>query len=242
MDNNVKIPNHVGLIIDGNGRWALEKGLSRSDGHKEGFENLKRLSVYILKRGIKYLSIYAFSTENFKRSEKEVNYLMNLFITFCEKDMKLYQKENIKVVFSGDKTRLSKNVVKQLEKMESATKNNTDGTLNVCLSYGGRQEIVDATKKIIESINENKIKIDEINDDTFNKYLYQDLPPMDFLIRTSGEQRLSNFMLFQAAYAEFYFPETYFPAFDSNAFEEALIEYTKRDRRFGGINYEKKTN
>lgn len=242
MNNNIKIPNHVAIILDGNGRWATAQGMSRSEGHKHGFNNLKKLSEYILSKGTKVLSVYAFSTENFKRSEEEVNYLMNLFITKFKSESKFFQKKNIKVIFSGRKEPLRDDVWEAMQKITEMTKDNTGGIFHICLNYGGHAELVDATKKIVSDIQNNEINIEDLNEETFSKYLYQDLPPIDFLIRTSGEMRVSNFMLWQLSYAEFYFPTTHFPAFDEKEYDKALIEYTKRDRRFGGINYENKSN
>lgn len=236
---NIKIPSHMAIILDGNGRWAKEKGMSRSKGHAAGFENLKKIVPYIFNKGINFLSVYAFSTENFKRSEQEVSFLMNLFIDKFENEKDFYMKENIKVIFSGKMAPpLPKKVQEVVIKLEELTKNNNGGTLNVCLNYGGHSEIIDAIKKIVS----NNIDLKEINEETFAKYLYKELPPIDFLIRTSGEYRISNFMLWQAAYAEFYFPTTYFPDFDEKEVDLALEVYTKRDRRFGGINDETKNN
>jgi undecaprenyl diphosphate synthase len=196
------IPKHVAIIIDGNGRWAKEKGKSRLEGHDAGNENIKKISKYALEKGVKYLSIYAFSTENFKRNKDEVNHLMDLFILTFHKEKDFFIKNNIKVVFSGRDEPLPKRVIKARDKLTELTKGNTGGTLNMCLNYGGRAEIVDATKKIIES----GLKPEEVTEEVFSKYLYQDLPDIDLMIRTSGELRLSNFLLWQNSYAEFYFP------------------------------------
>ena len=236
------VPNHIGIIVDGNGRWAKEKGMTRSMGHKQGALMLDRIAKYANKIGVKVLSLYVFSTENFKRSEDEVNYLMELFVNKFEKEFEEYNKLNIKVVFSGRREPLNKKVLKAMDEITNKTKNNTNGIVNFCLNYGGRAEIIDAVKKINEDINNNKLNINDLNEENFNNYLYNDLPPIDLMIRTSGEMRLSNFMLYQNAYAEFYFPKTYFPDFDENEFDKAILEYNKRDRRFGGINYEKKSN
>lgn len=234
MENKLKIPNHVAIIVDGNGRWAKEQGLSRSKGHSAGFENLKKISNHIFSKGTKVLSLYVFSTENFKRSKEEVNYLMNLFIKKFKEEKETFNKNNIKVVFSGKDEPLPKAVIKARNEITELTKNNTGGIINFCLNYGGRAEIVDATKKIIK----DNIPLENITEDTFRHYLYQDLPDVDLLIRTSGEIRLSNFLLWQSSYAEFYFPKTYFPDFTEEEYNEALIEYTRRDRRFGGIKEE----
>ncbi len=241
--SKMKIPRHVGIIVDGNGRWAESAGKIRSYGHKVGAENLEKLSRYILKEtGVEVLSVYVFSTENFKRSTEEVDYLMNLFTKKFKSDAKIYKKENIKVVFSGRREPLKEEVLKTIDEITEMTKNNTGGILNFCLNYGGHSEIVDATLKIHQDLIKGIIKEEEVNESLYEHYLYQDLPPIDFLIRTSGESRISNFMLWQASYAEFYFPTTYFPDFNEKEFDKAIIEYNKRDRRFGGIDYDKKNS
>jgi len=228
--------NHIGLIVDGNGRWAKERGQKRSYGHKKGAEALEKIILYINENKIaNYLSLYVFSTENFNRSEEEVNYLMELFMKWFKKAKDKYQNANIKVLFSSQKSYLKKEIVDAINELENATKENTGLVVNFCLSYGGRQEIVDATKKISEKVLNKEIKIEDINEELFKKYLYNDLPDVDFLIRTSGENRISNFMLWQLSYAEFYFPKTYFPDFTPESLEEAIKEYEKRDRRFGKI-------
>jgi undecaprenyl diphosphate synthase len=231
----IKIPYHVAIILDGNGRWATAKGLNRSEGHKAGYENLKKLSKYIFSEGVKILSIYAFSTENFARDKKEVDYLMNTFIRAFDLEKKYFHKENIKIIFSGRNEPLPEKVIETRNNIAEYTKNNTKGILNICLNYGGRAEIVDACKKIIE----DNISSAELDEGLFSKYLYQDLPDVDLMIRTSGELRLSNFLLWQNSYAEFYFSPVPFPDFDAEEFDKALVEYTKRDRRFGKINSDK---
>lgn len=228
--------NHIGIIVDGNGRWAKEKGKSRSEGHKAGAEALEKIILYISKEKIaNYLSLYVFSTENFSRSPEEVNYLMELFMKWFKKCKEKYKNANIKVLFSSQKEFLKPEIVKAIDELEETTKDNTGLVVNFCLSYGGRQEIVDATKKIATAVLENKLNINDINEELFKKYLYNDLPDVDFLIRTSGENRVSNFMLWQISYAEMYFPKVYFPDFTPKCLEEAIEEYEKRDRRFGNI-------
>ena len=233
--NEVKIPNHVAIILDGNGRWAKEKGKKRSAGHYAGYKNLKKLAIYALKKGVKYLSVYAFSTENFGRSDEEVNYLMDLFISCFRKDTEFFNKRNVKVVFSGRKHPLREDVLKAMDEITLSTKNNTGGTFNICLNYGGQTEIVDASKRIVEDVLNKKLDINNLDEKSYYNYLYNDLPPVDFLIRTSGEIRVSNFMLYQISYAEMYFPKVYFPDFNEKEFDKALIEYTNRDRKFGKI-------
>lgn len=223
----LKIPNHVGIIMDGNRRWAKERGKKSIDGHLAGANNIMELAKHVFAMGVKYLSIYAFSTENFNRSEEEVGYLMGLIIKFFNERAKELDENNIKIVFSGKRERLKSNVWQCICKVMEMTKNNTGGVLNVCLNYGGRAEIIDAVKKLKDSDL-------EINEENFAKCLYQDLPDLDFVIRTSGEMRISNFMLWQISYAELYFPKVYFPNFNNDEFDKALEEYSNRHRRFGG--------
>ena len=227
--DNIKIPCHVGIIMDGNGRWAKERGLNRSKGHEAGYKTLKTTAKYILDSGVKVLSVFAFSTENFNRPKEEVDFLMNLFIKGFKKDTTFFNKENIKVVFSGRKEPLKKDVIEAMEYLSESTKNNTKGILNICLNYGGRSEIVDAVNHII------KDNLKEVDEEVIDNYLYNKLPDIDLLIRTSGEVRISNFMLWQLSYAELYFPKCYFPDFNQEEFDKALLEYTKRDRRFGSV-------
>lgn len=227
----LKLPNHVAIIVDGNGRWAKEKGLSRSRGHDAGFENLKKLGKYIFDKGVSVLTVYLFSTENFKRDKDEVDYLMKLFVKMFHKEHNYFMDNNIKVVVSGRNEPLPQDVIEARDEVVELTKNNTGGIFNICLNYGGRAEIVDATKKIIA----DGISVDDINEQLFSKYLYNTLPEVDLLIRTSGELRLSNFLLWQLSYSEFYFPKTYFPDFHEEDFDQAVVEFTKRDRRYGGI-------
>lgn len=235
---NQNIPLHVGIIMDGNGRWAQLRGMKRSLGHEAGSNNLKELATYIFDKGIKYLSIYAFSTDNFKRSEEEVSFLMKLFIKVFKKEFDFLMQIGVKVVFSSRKENLPDDVIESMDYIVEKTKNNANGILNVCLNYGSCEEIVDACKRIV---SEN-VSLDSINKDMFYHYLYQDLPPLDLVIRTSGEYRLSNFMLYQASYAEFYFSNKLFPDFNSNDFDDALLSYNNRKRKFGGVVSEKKSD
>lgn len=231
--NDKNIPNHVAIIMDGNGRWAKKRLLPRSMGHKAGAKNLETLALHILDSGVKVLSVFAFSTENFKRSQDEVDYLMELFAKYFKELLPKYEKKGIKMVFSGRKEGLNDDVIEMMKVTEERTKDNTKGIFNICLNYGGQYEIVDAVKRICK----DKIDIDTLTPELFSHYLYQDLPPIDLLIRTSGEYRLSNFMMYQASYSEIYFTDTYFPDFDAKEYDKALIEYQNRDRRFGGIKW-----
>ena len=225
--NNIIVPNHIGIIMDGNRRWAKEEKKKTIEGHLAGANRIISLAKYIFDKGVKYLSIYAFSTENFNRSAEEVSYLMGLIIKFFNERVNELHDYNIKIVVSGLRDNLSKEVLKCIDNVVDLTKDNTGGVLNVCLNYGGRREIVDAVNKIKEA-NVN------ITEETFGKYLYNDLPDLDYVIRTSGEERISNFMLWQISYAEFYFPKVFFPDFDEKEFDKALEIYNNRNRRFGG--------
>ena len=231
----VKIPNHLAIIMDGNGRWAKEKGLKRTEGHKEGFKTLKKVAIHAMKRGVKVLSVFAFSTENFNREEEEVNYLMNLFVTKFQKEIPFFNKNKIKVIFSGRKEPLKEKVLESMERLKEVTKNNNKLIFNICLNYGGQAEIIDACKNIIDKVLNKKVNLNDLNEETFGNYLYNNLPPIDLLIRTSGELRISNFMLYQLSYAEMYFAKTYFPDFKEKELDKSFEEYTKRDRRFGII-------
>jgi undecaprenyl diphosphate synthase len=228
MKNEI-IPNHVAIILDGNGRWATKRGLPRSAGHKEGSKTLIKLVEHIFKKGVKVFSVFVFSTENFKRSKEEVDYLMNLFIKMFKIKFKRLKKENIKVIFSGRKDGLPSDVIESMELIERETKDN-EYIFNVCINYGGQAEIVDTVKKIIN----NKVDIELINTETFKHYLYNDLPDVDLLIRTGGEKRISNFMLYLLSYSELYFTDTYFPDFNEIEFDKAIGEFNNRERRFGG--------
>lgn len=227
------IPKHVAIIMDGNGRWATNRGLKRSEGHKEGSKTLEKLAIHAINNGVEILSVYAFSTDNFKRSQDEVDYLMNLFILMFKNKFKKIEKENIKVVFSGRKEPLREDVLEAMDNIVEKTKNNTKGILNICLNYGGQEEIVDASKKLINDVKNGNISIEDINKELLYKYMYQDLPPIDLLIRTSGEYRVSNYMLYQMSYSEFYFTDVLFPDFNEKEFDKALDSFNNRDRRFG---------
>ena len=230
-----KMPNHVAIIMDGNGRWAQKRGLKRTKGHQKGAEVLKKISEYVYDKKIKVLSVFAFSTENWKRDKEEVDYLMGLFLKAFKDNFDAVKKKGVKVVFSGLKDKLSDKVVKAMEKMSEETKNNNNGVFNICLNYGGQDEIVNASKKISEDVLNGNLSIDDINKDSFGKYLFNDLPPIDLLIRTSGEYRISNFMLWQMAYAELYFTDVLWPDFDEKEMDKAIEAFCSRDRRFGGV-------
>lgn len=225
----LEIPNHIAIIMDGNGRWAKEKGMPRTYGHKAGADTLRKVLTYCGELGVKYLTVYAFSTENWKRAKEEVDTLMFLFKTYLRNERKTLMKNNVKFIVSGRKDGISKELLKEIQKLEEETKNNSGITLNIAFNYGGRAEIIDAINKIIENEEKN------ITEETFSKYLYNDIPDPELLIRTSGEMRISNFLLWQIAYSEIYVTEAYWPDFDKEELIKAIENYKKRDRRFGGV-------
>lgn len=230
------LPNHVAIIMDGNGRWAKKRFLPRTAGHKEGMERVKEIVEVAAKIGIKYLSLYAFSTENWKRPEKEINSLMKLLVQYLRAELNTLHKNNIKVQALGDISKLPLLPRIEVEKAIEKTKNNDKMTLNIALNYGGRDEIIEATKNILKDVEMGKMDIEELNVNTFNKYLYtKNQPDPDLLIRPSGELRISNFLLYQIAYTEFCFYNIYWPDFREEHFYRAIIDYQKRDRRYGGI-------
>ena len=231
----MNIPKHVAIIMDGNGRWATKRNLSRSIGHLEGSKTLKKIVEYAFSNGIEILSVFAFSTENFKRSKEEVNYLMNLFVKMFKDYFDELNEKGIKVVFSKKESGLPDKLENIIKDVTEKTKDNKNGIFNVCINYGGQDEIVDVVKKISKKVLDGNINIDDINKNIIGENLYQKLPPIDLLIRTSGEYRISNYMLWQMAYSEMYFTNTYFPDFDEFELKKAIEEYSKRDRRFGNI-------
>jgi undecaprenyl diphosphate synthase len=223
-------PIHLGIILDGNRRWAKANGIPQLEGHRKGYENLKTIGTAALDRGIKYVSAYVFSTENWKRSQVEVKYLMRLLVWILKNEVDELNKKGVRVRIIGSKSGLDKKVVKACHDAEEITKHNTKGTLALCFNYGGYQEITDAVKNIVA----DGLKPEDITSETISRHLYaSDIPPVDFIIRTSGEQRLSNFMLWRAAYSELYFVDKHWPAFTVEDLDEALKEYANRQRRFG---------
>lgn len=236
VDDKLK---HIAIIMDGNGRWAEARGKKRSAGHKAGSEALEELALHAVDIGLKNLSVYAFSTDNFKRSDEEVNYLMNLFVEMFSKNYKRLLEKGIKVVFSGAREGLPEKVLKAMDEIVKKSKDNTTATLNVCLNYGGREEIIRAAERYHDDLVSGKVKKGEINRDTFGRYLDNDLPPIDILIRTGKERRLSNFMLYELFYAEMYFIETYFPDFTPEMLDGIISEFYGTERKFGAINYAK---
>ena len=232
--SNTIMPKHVAIILDGNRRWAKQRNLPSLKGHQKGFENIRDLAPYIFDRGVEVLSVYAFSEQNFNRSVEEVGYLMDLFINEFKKEYKKLHEENIKIVFSSRESLLRDDVREAMHEIVELTKNNTRGIFNICLSYSGQQEVCEMTKKICELYKNGEVELDDITPEFVQKNLYQDLPPVDLMIRTSGEYRLSNFMMYQCSYAEFYFPQIMFPDFNRDEFDKAVEEFNNRNRRFGG--------
>ena len=231
-----RIPKHIAIIREGNGRWAKKRFLPRTAGHREGVERVSEIVEAASNLNIECLSLYAFSTENWKRPSEEVEALMNLLILYIKRELDRLHKNNIRLQTMGDIYKLPTKVVDQVEIALEKTKDNTGMVLNIGLNYGGRDEIVRAVKNILADVKKGKLKEEDINPNIFSKYLYtSELPDPDLLIRTSGELRLSYFMLYQVAYTEFWFSEIYWPDFKPEHLYKAIIDYQQRDRRFGGI-------
>lgn len=232
--NMQALPEHVAIIMDGNRRWAKKNNLNTPQGHKEGAENLKRIAKFANKIGIKYLTVYAFSTENWKRSQEEVGAIMKL-LKFYLLDFFNWSDENIKINVLGRIAELPKDLQDQIHKIEEKTKNNTGLVLNICFNYGGRDEIVTATKNIAQKVLDGELKIEDINEKLFSNYLYTaNQPDPDLLIRTSGEERISNFLPWQISYSEFVFTDKFWPEYNEQEFLNSIQIYQKRTRRFGG--------
>jgi len=234
--NNQKVPEHVAIIMDGNGRWAIKKGLPRTYGHKKGVNVLKEILKASKKLGCKVLTVYAFSTANWTRPTKEVDFLINLFSEVLSDEIEEIHEESIKIKFVGDLTPFPETLKKIISSSESLTKNNNNFLLNVCINYGGRQEIVKVAKKIALKTSSGEIKPNEVNEELFNsELLTRGIKDPELLIRTSGEKRISNFLLWQLAYSEIYISEVLWPDFNEVEFLKAIIDYQSRNRRFGGI-------
>ena len=232
--DTTNLPKHVAIIMDGNGRWAKQQGLLRALGHESGTKSVKTTIEACAKLGIEFLTLYAFSTENWNRPKLEVETLMKLLIRSLKKELSTLQENNIKLNAIGNLEKLPKSAQKELQDVIHKTKNNTRLTLTLALSYGAREEIVNAVRNISNKVKNNIISLDSIDDSIINEHLYtQNLPDVDLLIRTSGEHRISNFLLWQIAYAELYFTEILWPDFKEQDLYEAIISYQKRERRFG---------
>ncbi|PKL31721.1 di-trans,poly-cis-decaprenylcistransferase [Candidatus Saccharibacteria bacterium HGW-Saccharibacteria-1] len=230
MSNNIA-PKHIGYIVDGNRRWAKERGLSTYEGHLAGYKTISKIALASFDAGVKYVSAYIFSTENWKRSEEEVGKLMGLVMRLVTTDLSELEKNNIKLVILGSRDNLSDSVKKAVDKAVLKTANNTAGTLALCFNYGGHQEIIDAVKKIVQS----GASADEVSTDLIEQNLYgPEIPPVDLVVRTSGEQRISNFMLWRIAYSEMMFLDKYWPDMTESDVADIINEYNSRSRRFGG--------
>jgi len=236
QDNNSQpifrlVPNHIGIIMDGNGRWAQRRGLPRLAGHQAGVDNIKRILEESVRLGIKVLTIYAFSTENWQRPPDEVRGLMRLLGLTIQRQLNQLNRNGVRILHSGRMEGINAHLQKQIRRAVEVTRNNDTITLNVAFNYGGRAEILDATRRIMA----DGIDPDELSEEMFSQYLYLDLPDPDMIIRTGGEWRLSNFLIWQAAYAEYYTTPTYWPDFDEGELHKALTEYNERERRFGRV-------
>ena len=232
----MNIPQHIAIILDGNGRWAKKKGMPRNFGHTQGSKNVERICEDAYKMGVKYLTVYAFSTENWKRPKEEVDALMNLLRNYMKTCLKTAEKNRMRVRVLGDKTALDDDIRSRIAELEEATKNNDGHNFQIALNYGSRDEMVRAMKKMSLDIKDGKIDTEQIDEALFETYLdTHDIPDPDLMIRTSGEQRLSNYLLWQLAYSEFYFTDVLWPDFTKEDLAEAIEYYNGRDRRFGGV-------
>lgn len=230
-DTSQSVPKHIGLILDGNRRWAKANNLPQLEGHRVGYDNLKGIAEAAFDRGVEFISAYVFSTENWDRSKKEVDYLMKLSHKMITRDYRDMNEKGIKICWMGSEIEVSDKLIKEMNKTIELTKDNTRGTLSLCFNYGGHRELSEAVKKMLA----DGYTQEDINETAIEKYLYNPtIPAVDFLIRTSGEQRISNFMLWRAAYSELYFTDVLWPDFSVEDLDKALAEFAARQRRFGG--------
>lgn len=233
MDN---IPNHIAIIMDGNGRWAKKRFLPRSAGHKAGVETIRKVVKECQRLSVKHLTLYAFSTENWKRPKAEIETLMTLLVSYLKKEVKELHENNVKITTIGDISKFPNSCIKELNNAYELTKNNTGVNLNLALNYGSRNDIKNALVCIINDINSNNISKDDIDETLISNYLStKNIPEPDLIIRTSGEQRLSNFLLWEGAYSEFYFTDIYWPDFDEEELKKAIYSYQNRERRYGAV-------
>ncbi len=236
----MNIPQHIAIILDGNGRWAKAKGMPRNYGHAQGSKNVERICEEAYKMGVKYLTVYAFSTENWSRPKEEVDALMKLLRNYMKTCLKTAAKNRMKVRVLGDKTKLDDDIRKRIKELEKATVDNDGLNFQIALNYGSRDEMIRAMKKMAADCKEGKLEVEDISESVFEAYLdTHDIPDPDLLIRTSGELRLSNYLLWQLAYTEFYFTDVLWPDFTKKELEKAILHYNNRDRRFGGTKEEK---
>ena len=235
----MKIPAHISIILDGNGRWAKAKGMPRNYGHAQGSKNVEKICEVAYKMGVKYLTVYAFSTENWNRPQSEVDALMTLLRNYMKTCLKTAEKNRMKVRVIGDKTRLDDDIRTRIEELEEASKNNDGLNFQIAINYGSRDEMVRAMRKMMKDCEAGKITSDEVTEEVFESYLdTHGIPDPDLLIRTSGELRLSNYLLWQLAYTEFYFTDVPWPDFTKEELEKAIMQYNNRDRRYGKIKEE----
>ena len=231
-----KVPVNLGIIMDGNGRWAKKRGLPRQAGHVTGAQVFRKITKYCEKCGVRYLTVYAFSTENWRRPQEEVDAIMNLLRQYLKESLADFQQENIVVRFIGNRDELAEDIRTLIEEAEESTAHKTGMTLNIALNYGGQQEITAATRKLAMQVAEGTLTPDAIDEAMLEKALYTaDQPPVDLILRPSGEYRLSNFLIWQSAYAEFVFMDVLWPDFKEEDLDRAFEEYARRDRRFGGV-------
>lgn len=234
--DNLRVPEHVAIIMDGNGRWAKRRGLPRTMGHRAGCETVEQTVRDAADLGIKYLTVYGFSTENWKRSVEEVGALMQLFRFYIKKLLKVAAQENVKVISIGDRSRFDADLIQGLDRLEQETKDNTRMTFILALNYGGRDEIVRAAKKLLRQCEDKRLRAEDVNEEIFSAALdTAGIPDPDLMIRTSGELRLSNYLLWQLAYAEFYVTDCLWPDFNKEELKKAIAQYNTRERRFGGV-------
>ena len=237
----MNVPQHIAIILDGNGRWAKSKGMPRNYGHAQGSKNVERICEEAWRLGIKYLTVYAFSTENWSRPKNEVDALMTLLRNYMKTCLKTAAKNDMKIRVIGDIEPLDENIKSRIKELEEATVNNGGLNFTIALNYGSRDEMIRAMKKMYHDMENGSRQVSELNEDMFASYLdTAGIPDPDLLIRTSGEQRLSNYLLWQLAYSEFYFTDVPWPDFGKEELEKAVEEYNKRDRRFGGLAEEAK--
>ncbi len=237
---NMNVPKHIAIILDGNGRWAKAKGMPRNYGHVQGSKNVERICEEAYKLGVKYLTVYAFSTENWSRPKEEVDALMKLLRNYMKTCLKTAEKNHMKIRVLGDKTGVDEDIRMRIDELEKATVNNDGLNFQIALNYGSRDEMVRAMKKMVTDCKTGKLEVEDISEKVFETYLdTHDIPDPDLLIRTSGELRLSNYLLWQLAYTEFYFTDVLWPDFTKKELEKAILHYNNRDRRFGGTKEEK---
>ena len=237
-ENEKKVPAHVAIILDGNGRWAKKRGLPRTMGHREGCKAVEQTVEDAARLGIQYLTVYAFSTENWKRSAEEVGTLMQLFRYYMKRLLKIAKANNVRVRMIGERSRFDDDIIEGINRLEEETKENTRMTFTIAVNYGSRDEITRAVRHMLRDCQAGTLSPEQVSEETISGYLdTKEIPDPDLLIRTSGEERLSNFLLWQLAYSEFYFTDVLWPDFNKEELEKAIEKYNSRDRRFGGVKH-----